>query len=433
MASPPCDPTIRGAITFIYSERYEESQTFYRDAIRLEHRWQKGPATFFALPGGKNSLGIVQQGVSAAANPPCSARTAGRDSVMLCILVDDVDGAFDRVIEQVPGCPVVQRPMDNARFGIRNALVRDPDGYLVELQRFLDTPVQTLFCGASELDEWLLALASRNGTRPAPWPRVPLGARPRALVVAPHPDDFDIIACTLRLLFRQDVCVRCCVLSCGSGVEDDYCVARGLPPTIESIRHIRAREQRAGCAHFGLQPAALSFLDLEEEEGGGLAERGQTLLTDANRAAFTSFVLAESPDLIFLPAVFESWPPATPPPDPMPNGAGNLGHYRAGLLVYEAAVALGRPTAVFLHRDPKTVSMREDVYTSYGEQDAEWKHQMLRLHDSQHARNMRTRGSGFAERLLVPESAKARALGAPDGVAGVEVFQVELVGHAPDA
>ena len=32
----------------------------------------------------------------------------------------------------------------------------------------------------------------------------------------------------------------------------------------------------------------------------GLAERGQTLLTDANRVAFTSFVLAESPDLIFL-------------------------------------------------------------------------------------------------------------------------------------
>ena len=92
-------------------------------------------------------------------------------------------------------------------------------------------------------------------------------------------------------------------MSCGSGVEDDYCIAKGLPPTLESIRQIRAGEQRAGCAHFGLPPSALTFLDLEEEESGGLADRGQALLTDANRKAFTSFVEAESPDLVFLPAV----------------------------------------------------------------------------------------------------------------------------------
>ena len=35
--------------------------------------------------------GVVKEGVSAAANPPCSSSTAGRDSVMVCLLTDDVD------------------------------------------------------------------------------------------------------------------------------------------------------------------------------------------------------------------------------------------------------------------------------------------------------------------------------------------------------
>ena len=52
---------------------------------------------------------------------------------------------------------------------------------------------------------------------------------------------------------------------------------------------------------------------------------------------------------------------------------------------------------------------------------------MLRLHDSQHNRNLRTRGVGFDERLLSAERGKAREMGLEAEVVGVELFQLEVV------
>jgi len=62
---------------------------------------------------------------------------------MICLLLSDVDSCF-RDLVSGPNGPcrdegrVVQEPKKNDRFGIYNAIVRDPDGYLVELQQFLD-------------------------------------------------------------------------------------------------------------------------------------------------------------------------------------------------------------------------------------------------------------------------------------------------------
>ena len=72
---------------------------------------------------------------------------------MLCLLVDDVRGACDGVLEKCKAdglninVQVAQPPQVTEKFGIENALLRDPDGYLVELQRFLDPAEQDAFCG----------------------------------------------------------------------------------------------------------------------------------------------------------------------------------------------------------------------------------------------------------------------------------------------
>ena len=67
----------------------------------------------------------------------------------------------------------------------------------------------------------------------------------------------------------------------------------------------------------------------------------------------------------------------------------------------------------------------------------EWKAEMLRLHESQHVRNLETRGVGFDSRILAPELVNAKELArgtkeweevwAAKGVAGVEVFQLDFV------
>jgi LmbE family N-acetylglucosaminyl deacetylase len=265
-------------------------------------------------------------------------------------------------------------------------------------------------------------LKGRNTGPPTRFPSAPAGLR--VLLVAPHPDDFDIVACTLRELAASGAVLSACVLSCGSGVENGYCENLALDPTPENIRKIRAGEQRAGCNFFGLAPDALRFLDLEES-GGSYEDRGQALLTPANVERFCEYFASQAPDVVFLPAVLEAWPLGETAPDPM--ASGNLGHWRAGKLVEEAVRRAGsRPIAVALHREPKTISIRTCVFTPYDAAAQRWKGEMLRLHDSQHKRNLRSRGVGFDERLLKPEAAKARDLGLGDEVVGAEVFQLEL-------
>lgn len=44
--------------------------------------------------------------------------------------------------------------------------------------------------------------------------------------------------------------------------------------------------------------------------------------------------------------------------------------------------------------------MRHDVYTVFGEKDAEWKSQLIQFHESQQQRNLNTRNHGLDERVL---------------------------------
>jgi len=44
--------------------------------------------------------------------------------------------------------------------------------------------------------------------------------------------------------------------------------------------------------------------------------------------------------------------------------------------------------------------MEPDIFTRFGEEDARWKAGLLRCHQSQHQRNLNTRGFGLDERIL---------------------------------
>ena len=76
-----------------------------------------------------------------------------------------------------------------------------------------------------------------------------------------------------------------------------------------------------------------------------------------------------------------------------------------------------------LNRDPKTIEMRQDVYSVFGEAEALWKGTLLRFHQTQHQRNLRTRQHGFDERILRVNRQTARELGG--AAAYAEVFELE--------
>jgi len=60
----------------------------------------------------------------------------GSEEVIITIEIDDVDG-FCRQLEE-KGVKIEVRPRFNERYQIYQMFIRDPNGYLIEVQRFLD-------------------------------------------------------------------------------------------------------------------------------------------------------------------------------------------------------------------------------------------------------------------------------------------------------
>lgn len=221
------------------------------------------------------------------------------------------------------------------------------------------------------------------------------------LVLAPHPDDFDEIGITLRFFRQNGNPVYIAVLSSGaSGVEDSFC----SPPTRQVKGEVREREQRESCAFFGLAESHLSFLRLDEDEAGHIVEN------DANFERVRDHFRDIRPEFVFLPHGNDT----------------NVDHQRTYALFRRIVSGTGYSITAFLNRDPKTISMRHDLYTVFGENDAEWKGQLLRFHASQQQRNLNTRDHGLDERVLSVNRKIAQENMLKDTYA--EVFEIEFVG-----
>jgi len=222
--------------------------------------------------------------------------------------------------------------------------------------------------------------------------------RTRLLVLGPHPDDFDAIAVTLRCLTTGGNPLAAGIVRTGSGVLDTY--ASDL--TWGKKADIREREQRNSMRFFGLPDNAVTFFSLDNDDG-----EGQLRETPANLATLTAFVTERKPDILFIPHGNDT----------------NSAHRALYAMVRKLVGGLDQPPILFLVRDPKTVAMRTDLYMPFDEKQAAWKAQLLRFHDTQHQRNLTTRGSGFDERILEGNRQIARELTLDAPYA--EAFEVE--------
>src|SRR5690606_5023961 len=104
------------------------------------------------------------------------------------------------------------------------------------------------------------------------------------------------------------------------------------------------------------------------------------------------------PDLVFMPHGNDS----------------NVTHQRTYALFRAVVLAEQWSAWAFLNKDAKTVTMRTDIYMPFDDEAAAWKAELLRLHGSQHQRNLNTRGKGFDERVLGLNRQDGVALQAPD-------------------
>ena len=220
----------------------------------------------------------------------------------------------------------------------------------------------------------------------------------RLLVIAPHPDDFDAIGVTLRYLWQNGNPLEIGVVRSGSGVEDTFYPGS----TLADKTGLREQEQRRSVRFFGLPDRFLTFLSLASDS------EDQPVETSSNRGALERLVTEKAPDIVFLPHGNDT----------------NSGHRVIHSLFTQVAQSTARRLVALLNRDPKTKEMRTDLYMSFGREEADWKAKLLRFHESQQQRNLRTRGHGLDERILRVNRQAARDLSLDQEYA--EAFEVEF-------
>lgn len=235
-------------------------------------------------------------------------------------------------------------------------------------------------------------------THPLDLSALPLPTGLRIVVLAPHPDDFDAIALTLRHFQQHQATIYLAVLTSGaSGVEDGF--AGALSDADKAA--LREEEQHASCRFFGLPGENLSFLRLPADE------KGNPRLDAENHATIRNYLLQHQPQLVFMPHGNDS----------------NVTHQRTYALFRAAALAEKLTLWAVLNQDAKTIAMRHDLYLPFEAAEAAWKAELLRHHQSQHSRNLNTRGHGFDDRVLQVSQSIAQTLGLQATYA--EVFELE--------
>ena len=112
-------------ITFLYTEDIDTTAPFYEDALGLELTLDQGGCRIYHITGQTAYIGICER---------ATPRTP--DGVIFTLVTPDVDGWYERIRSH--GYTPEDAPKVSNKYGIYHFFVKDPNGYLIEVQRFLD-------------------------------------------------------------------------------------------------------------------------------------------------------------------------------------------------------------------------------------------------------------------------------------------------------
>ncbi len=116
---------LQGQVMFLPTDNHQKIIDFYEGVLGLELvRDQKLCRIYKTGPG--SYLGFCERGYTI----PTEFR------VVITLLIDDVDGVYKLLKER--GITTESEPELSERFNVYQFFVRDPNGYLLEVQRFLE-------------------------------------------------------------------------------------------------------------------------------------------------------------------------------------------------------------------------------------------------------------------------------------------------------
>ena len=120
-------PEVGKQITFLRVGDLEESAAFYEEGLGLELVLDQGSCRIYRA--GKSAyLGICRL------NAP--GELEQESGVIFTLVVEDVDGWHRYLVGR--GLEPEAEPQLNQEYGIYHFFLQDPDGYLLEFQRFQD-------------------------------------------------------------------------------------------------------------------------------------------------------------------------------------------------------------------------------------------------------------------------------------------------------
>lgn len=118
------NPHYSSAITFIPVSDLARSAAFYGEVLGLTQVLDQGGILIFRVAVG-GYFGIVAK----------SEPIEPDQRIMLTLVTDEVDGVYARLA--AAGTPCDGAPRENPRYRIYHFFAADPDGYRLEVQRFL--------------------------------------------------------------------------------------------------------------------------------------------------------------------------------------------------------------------------------------------------------------------------------------------------------
>jgi len=114
-------------ITLLYFRNVEKAYHFYEEVLCLTLRIDQGYGRIYQVSGNA-LLGVMDEKRG-------FLQSGSGKSVMISLITDEVDEWYERLQEK--GVKLLSKPLTKEEIGIRSFLFEDPEGYILEIQKFL--------------------------------------------------------------------------------------------------------------------------------------------------------------------------------------------------------------------------------------------------------------------------------------------------------
>lgn len=117
-------------VTFLFTADLAATAAFYEDILQLPLVLDQGACRIYRTSGDA-FIGFCESGAVQV-----TAARQNQEGVIITFVSQDVDGWYERL--QGRGVVFEKPPAHNPKFNIYHCFLRDPNGYLLEIQTFLD-------------------------------------------------------------------------------------------------------------------------------------------------------------------------------------------------------------------------------------------------------------------------------------------------------